>query len=56
MVHVYRAREGKLVYIEEAGGTSPVKMESEEALRLQRKLEAAYAIGWLRNIMADAFA
>ncbi|PIV88283.1 MAG: cytochrome C [Hydrogenophilales bacterium CG17_big_fil_post_rev_8_21_14_2_50_63_12] len=56
VVHVYRVKDGKLVYIKEAGGISPVKMASEEQLVLQRKLEAEYAIGWLKNIMADAFA
>jgi len=56
VVHVYRMRDGKLVYIKEAGGISPVKMESEETLKLQRRLEAEYAVGWLKNIMTDAFA
>jgi hypothetical protein len=31
-------------------------MGSEAELKLQRKLEAEYAVGWLKNIMADAFA
>jgi sulfide dehydrogenase [flavocytochrome c] flavoprotein subunit len=56
VAHVYRMRDGKLVYITEAGGISPVNMDSEEQLKLQRKLESEYAIGWLKNIMADAFA
>ncbi len=56
VAHVYRLREGKLVYITEAGGISPVNMDSEDALKLQRKLESEYATGWLKNIMADAFA
>ncbi|MBP6483763.1 MAG: FCSD flavin-binding domain-containing protein [Rhodoferax sp.] len=56
VVHVYRLQDGKLVYIKEAGGISPVKMDSEEGLKLQRKLEAEYAVGWLKNIMTDAFA
>jgi len=33
-----------------------VKMDDEGALKLQRKLESEYAVGWLKNIMADAFA
>jgi len=56
VVHVYRVQGGKLVYIKEAGGISPVNMGSEAELKLQRKLEAEYAVGWLKNIMADAFA
>jgi sulfide dehydrogenase [flavocytochrome c] flavoprotein chain len=56
VVHVYRMKGGKLVYITEAGGISPVNMDNEDALKLQRKLESEYAIGWLKNIMADAFA
>jgi sulfide dehydrogenase [flavocytochrome c] flavoprotein subunit len=56
VVHVYRAQDGKLVYVKEAGGISPVKMDSEAALKLQRKLESEYAVGWLKNIMTDAFA
>lgn len=56
VVHVYRKKADKLVYIKEAGGVSPVKMDSEDALKLQRKLESEYAIGWVKNILADAFA
>ena len=56
VVHVYKVVDGKLVYVKEAGGVSPVKMESEAALKLQRRLEAEYANGWIKNIMADAFA
>jgi sulfide dehydrogenase [flavocytochrome c] flavoprotein chain len=56
VVHIYRVKGGKLVYITEAGGISPVNMEDETQLVLQRKLESEYAIGWLKNIMADAFA
>jgi sulfide dehydrogenase [flavocytochrome c] flavoprotein subunit len=56
VVHIYRAKEGKLVYITDAGGISPVKMDSEDALKLQRKLESEYVHGWFKNIMADAFA
>jgi sulfide dehydrogenase [flavocytochrome c] flavoprotein subunit len=56
VVHVYKVVDGKLKYVKEAGGISPVKMDSEAALKLQRKLESEYATGWLKNIMADAFA
>lgn len=51
VVHVYRVVDGKLVYVTDAGGVSPV-----EAPAIQRKLESEYQIGWFRNIMADAFA
>ena len=50
VVHIYRVKDGKLVYATDAGGVSPV-----EAPAIQRKLEAEYQIGWFRNIMADAF-
>jgi sulfide dehydrogenase [flavocytochrome c] flavoprotein subunit len=50
VVHVFRVEGGKLVYVKEAGGVSAV-----EAPAVQRNLEAEYAVGWLKNIMADAF-
>jgi sulfide dehydrogenase [flavocytochrome c] flavoprotein subunit len=53
VVHVYRVEEGKLIYVKDAGGVSPVDTPN---LAIQRKLEAEYATGWLKNIMADAFA
>ncbi len=56
VVHIYRAKDGKLVYDTKAGGISPVNMPDEAALKLQRKLESEYCIGWFKNIMADAFA
>jgi sulfide dehydrogenase [flavocytochrome c] flavoprotein subunit len=56
VVHVYKVVDGKLIYVQEAGGISPVKMDSDAAMTLQRKLEAEYANGWLKNIMADSFA
>jgi hypothetical protein len=31
-------------------------MDSEDAMKLQRKLESEYVHGWFKNIMADAFA
>ncbi len=55
VVHIYRVKDGKLAYIKEAGGISPVNLP-ESQLLLQRKLESAYATGWLNNILADAFA
>ena len=56
VVHIYKVVDGKLIYVQEAGGISPVKMDSDAAMTLQRNLEAEYAVGWLKNIMADAFA
>lgn len=51
VVHIFRVDGGKLMYVKEAGGISAV-----EAPAVQRKLEAEYAVGWLKNMMADAFA
>jgi sulfide dehydrogenase [flavocytochrome c] flavoprotein subunit len=56
VVHIYRVQDGRLVYIKEAGGISPVNMDDETQLKLQRKLESRYVVGWFKNIMADAFA
>ncbi|MCU0811143.1 MAG: NAD(P)/FAD-dependent oxidoreductase [Thiobacillaceae bacterium] len=53
VVHVYRVDNGKLVYVQDAGGISVIDTPSITTLR---RLEAEYAIGWLRNIMADSFA
>jgi hypothetical protein len=50
VVQVYRVDDNKFVYVKEAGGVSPA-----DALPIQRKLEAEYADGWFRNVMADAF-
>lgn len=53
VVHIYRVESGKLVYVKDAGGISPVDTPT---LALTRKIEAEYATGWLKNIMADSFA
>jgi sulfide dehydrogenase [flavocytochrome c] flavoprotein subunit len=50
VVQIYRVDDNKFVYVKEAGGVSPT-----DALPIQRKLEAEYADGWFRNVMADAF-
>jgi len=50
---VYRVDNGKLIYVQDAGGISPIETP---ALATTRKLESEYATGWLKNIMADAFA
>jgi len=40
----------RLGFLQEAGGVSPL-----DAPPIQRRLEAHYAEGWFRNVMADAF-
>lgn len=59
VVHLYRVVDGQWVYIKAGSGISPVTLGTSAAPkpvpRLQRKLEAKYAEGWLRNVMADAF-
>ncbi|TCJ17129.1 cytochrome C [Parasulfuritortus cantonensis] len=56
VAHLYRVENGTFKYIKEGSGISPVKMpDNSEVPALYRKLEAEYADGWLRNVMADAF-
>jgi sulfide dehydrogenase [flavocytochrome c] flavoprotein subunit len=59
VVHLYRVENGQWVYIKEGSGISPVTFGTKEAPkpvpRLFRKMEAEYADGWLRNLMADAY-
>jgi sulfide dehydrogenase [flavocytochrome c] flavoprotein chain len=50
VVQVYRVEDNQFVYVQEAGGVSPI-----EAPPIQRRLEAQYADGWFLNVMADAF-
>jgi hypothetical protein len=47
-------QDGRLMYIKQAGGISPINIPDEPQLKLQCKLEAEYASGWLKNIMAFA--
>jgi sulfide dehydrogenase [flavocytochrome c] flavoprotein subunit len=60
VVHLYRVRDGQWVYIKEGSGISPVTFgtpqKPEPVPRIYRKLEVEYADGWLRNVLADAFA
>jgi sulfide dehydrogenase [flavocytochrome c] flavoprotein chain len=60
VVHVYRVENNSWVYVKEASGISPVTLGTKEAPlpvpAIYRKLEAEYAEGWLKNVMADAFA
>jgi sulfide dehydrogenase [flavocytochrome c] flavoprotein subunit len=53
VVHIYRVDNGKLIYVQDAGGISVIDTPAVATLR---KLEAGYAVGWLKNIMADCFA
>ena len=59
VVHLYRVENGQWVYIKDGSGISPVTFGTPEAPkpvpRLFRKMEAEYADGWLRNLMADSF-
>jgi hypothetical protein len=59
VVHLYRVDNNQWVYIKSGSGISPVTLGTKEAPkpvpRLYRKLEAEYADGWLRNVLADAF-
>jgi sulfide dehydrogenase [flavocytochrome c] flavoprotein subunit len=56
VVHVYRVENNAWVYVKEASGISPVTMPDKSPVpKLYRKLEAEYADGWVRNVLADAF-
>ncbi|MDK9724020.1 MAG: NAD(P)/FAD-dependent oxidoreductase [Sterolibacteriaceae bacterium MAG5] len=60
VVHLFRVQNGQWVYIKEGSGISPVALGTKQAPkpvpRIYRKMEAEYADGWLRNLLADAFA
>lgn len=60
VVHLFRVDNGQWVYIKDGSGISPVTFGTKEAPqpvpRIYRKLEAEYADGWLRNLLADSFA
>lgn len=59
VVHLFRVEGGQWVYIKEGSGISPVTFGTKEAPkpvpRIYRRMEAEYADGWLRNLLADAF-
>ena len=56
VAHLYRVENGTFKYIPEGSGISPVTMPDKSPVpAIYRKLEAEYADGWLRNVMADAF-
>ncbi|MDD4882007.1 MAG: FCSD flavin-binding domain-containing protein, partial [Gallionellaceae bacterium] len=57
VVHLYRVENGQWVYIKSGSGISPVTLGTppKPVPRIYRRLEAQYAEGWLRNVLADAF-
>lgn len=59
VVHLFRVEDGKWVFVSKGSGISPVtfgtKDKPEPVPAIYRKLEAQYADGWLRNLMADSF-
>jgi sulfide dehydrogenase [flavocytochrome c] flavoprotein subunit len=57
VVHLYRVENNQWVYIKAGSGISPVTMKDGSPVpHIYRQLEAEYADGWLRNILADGFA
>ena len=56
VAHLYRVEGGTFKYIKEGSGVSMMTMPDKSPVPASyRKLEAEYAVGWLRNVMADAF-
>ena len=56
VAHLYRVENGTFKYIKEGSGVSPMVMPDKSPVpAVYRKLEAEYADGWLRNVLADAF-
>lgn len=56
VAHLYRVENGTFKYIPAGSGVSPMAMPDKSPVpAIYRKLEAEYADGWLRNVMADAF-
>ena len=56
VAHQYRVVDGTFKYIKEGSGISMITMpDKSEVPALYRKLEAEYADGWVRNVLADAF-
>jgi sulfide dehydrogenase [flavocytochrome c] flavoprotein subunit len=56
VAHQYRVENGTFKYIKEGSGTSMMTMPDKSPVpMLYRKLEAEYADGWVRNVLADAF-
>jgi sulfide dehydrogenase [flavocytochrome c] flavoprotein subunit len=56
VAHLYRVQNGTFKYIKEGSGVSLMAMpDGSPVPDIYRKLEAEYADGWLRNVLADAF-
>jgi sulfide dehydrogenase [flavocytochrome c] flavoprotein subunit len=56
VAHLYRVVNGTFKYIPEGSGVSPMAMPDKSPVPpIYRKLEAEYADGWVRNVLADAF-
>jgi sulfide dehydrogenase [flavocytochrome c] flavoprotein subunit len=56
VAHLYRIVNGTFKYIPDGSGISPITMPDKSPVPpIYRKLEAEYADGWLRNVLADAF-
>lgn len=53
---LWRVIGGQWVYVPEGSGISPTSSDQKRVPRSVRRLEAEYADGWLRNILADSFA
>jgi sulfide dehydrogenase [flavocytochrome c] flavoprotein subunit len=60
VVHLFRVENNQWVYIKQGSGISPVNLGGTKEKpvpvpRSYRKMEAEYADGWLRNLLADAY-
>lgn len=59
VVHLFRVENGQWIYVKEGSGISPTSFGPKESPapvpRIYRKMEADYADGWLRNLLADSF-
>jgi len=57
VAHLYRVIDGKFKYIPAGSGVSMINMPDKSPVPpIYRKLEAEYVDGWIRNVLADAFA
>ncbi|NTV95459.1 MAG: FAD-dependent oxidoreductase [Thiobacillus sp.] len=56
VAHLYRVENGTFKYIKEGSGVSLMEMPDKSPVPdIYRKIEAEYADGWVRNVLADAF-
>lgn len=57
VAHLYRVVNGTFKYVKEGSGVSMMTMPDKSPVPpIYRKLEAEYTDGWIRNVLADAFA